>query len=129
MACVLITHLRAKAEMQRRPHLKSQPVVIVDRGKSGAVVAAGMLLVADTLLRRAYARPVMRDRYASRAVGEDGQLPGGRGLLGEGLLHRPQQAGGGTAGGSCGRPSPDSVRVHGRVGGALGSERAAGQSR
>ena len=38
VACVLITHLRAKAEMQRRPHLKGQPVVIVDRGRSGAVV-------------------------------------------------------------------------------------------
>ena len=38
LACVLITHLRAKAEMQRRPHLKNQPVVIVDRGRSGAVV-------------------------------------------------------------------------------------------
>ena len=38
LACGLITHLRAKAEMQRRPHLQGQPVVIVDRGKSGAVV-------------------------------------------------------------------------------------------
>ncbi len=38
LVCVLITHLRAKAEMRRRPHLKNQPVVIVDRGKSGAVV-------------------------------------------------------------------------------------------
>ena len=38
LACVLITHLRAKAEMQRRPHLKDQPVLIVDRGKPGAVV-------------------------------------------------------------------------------------------
>ena len=37
-ACVLITRLRAKAEMQRRPHLKGQPVVIVYRGKSGAAV-------------------------------------------------------------------------------------------
>ena len=38
LASVLITHLGAKAEMQRRPHLKDQPVLIVDRGKSGAVV-------------------------------------------------------------------------------------------
>ena len=38
LACVLVTHLRAKAEMQRRPHLKGQPVVIVDRSRSGAVV-------------------------------------------------------------------------------------------
>lgn len=38
LACVLVTHLRAKAEMQRRPHLKGHPVVIVDRSRSGAVV-------------------------------------------------------------------------------------------
>ena len=61
-ACVLTTHLRAKAEMQRQPHLKNQPVVIVGRGKSGAVVAA------NTLLRRTYARPVKRGRYADRAA-------------------------------------------------------------
>ena len=33
LACLLITHLGAKAEMQRRPYLKDQPVVIVDRGQ------------------------------------------------------------------------------------------------
>ena len=38
MACVLITHLRAKAEMQRRPHLKDQAALIVGWGKPGAVV-------------------------------------------------------------------------------------------
>ena len=38
LACVLITHLRAKAEMQRRPHLKDQATLIVGRGRSGAVV-------------------------------------------------------------------------------------------
>ena len=37
VACVLITHLRAKAEMQRHPHLKDQPVLIADRqGRSTA---------------------------------------------------------------------------------------------
>ena len=35
VACLLITHLRAKAEMRRRPHLKDQPVLIVDRGEQG----------------------------------------------------------------------------------------------
>ena len=39
VACVLISHLRAKAEMQRRPHLKDQPALIVDRSKSKPVVA------------------------------------------------------------------------------------------
>ena len=38
IACVLITHLRAKAEMQRHPHLKDQPVLIADRSKSRPVV-------------------------------------------------------------------------------------------
>ncbi len=37
VACVLITHLRAKAEMQRRPHLKDQPVLIADRRERSAV--------------------------------------------------------------------------------------------
>ncbi len=31
VACVLITHLRAKVELQRQPHLANRPVVIVDR--------------------------------------------------------------------------------------------------
>ena len=35
VACVLVTHLRAKAEMLRHPHLKDSPVLIVDRGPSG----------------------------------------------------------------------------------------------
>ena len=35
---MLITHLRAKAEMQRHPHLKDQPVLIADRTKSRPVV-------------------------------------------------------------------------------------------
>ena len=35
VACVLVTHLRAKVEMYRHPHLKDMPVVIVDRGTSG----------------------------------------------------------------------------------------------
>ena len=31
IACVLITHLRAKVELRRHPHLKDRPAVIVDR--------------------------------------------------------------------------------------------------
>ena len=54
VACVLITHLRAKAELQRYPHLKDRPVLIGDRSKSkpmvidhfpaAVAVAAGMAL-------------------------------------------------------------------------------------
>ena len=32
--CVLVTHLRAKAEMLRHTHLKDSPVLIVDRDPS-----------------------------------------------------------------------------------------------
>lgn len=32
VACVLVTHLRLKVEVHRRPHLSASPVVIVDRG-------------------------------------------------------------------------------------------------
>ena len=34
VACVLVTHFRAKAEMLRHPHLKDSPVLIVDRDPS-----------------------------------------------------------------------------------------------
>ena len=36
VACVLVTHLRAKAEMSRQPHLKTTPVLIVHRDASRA---------------------------------------------------------------------------------------------
>ena len=36
VACVLVTHLRAKVEMSRQPHLKTTPVLIVDREASRA---------------------------------------------------------------------------------------------
>ena len=53
VACVLITHLRAKVELQRQPHLRDKPVVIADRSRRPLVadrfpacrgVAAGMPL-------------------------------------------------------------------------------------
>lgn len=53
IACVLITHLRAKAELQRHEHLKDSPIAVVDRanGKplvvdssAGASARAGMTL-------------------------------------------------------------------------------------
>ena len=36
VACVLVTHLRAKVEMLRHPHLKDSPVLVVDRHPSRA---------------------------------------------------------------------------------------------
>ena len=53
IACVLITHLRAKAELRRHAHLRDGPIAVVDRtsGKplvvdssAGASVRAGMTL-------------------------------------------------------------------------------------
>ena len=54
IACVLITHLRAKVEMRRQPHLKDRAVLIVDRSRTRPLVidhfpaasgaAAGMTL-------------------------------------------------------------------------------------
>ena len=36
IACVLVTHLRAKVEINRQPHLKERPVLVVDRDPSRA---------------------------------------------------------------------------------------------
>ena len=54
VACVLITHLRAKVELRRQPHLKDRAVLIVDRSQgrprvidhfpAASHVAAGMTL-------------------------------------------------------------------------------------
>ena len=38
VACVLITHLRAKVELRRHPSLKDRPAIIVDRSGSRALV-------------------------------------------------------------------------------------------
>ena len=38
VACVLITHLRARAELRRHAHLKDKPVVIVDRSRARPLV-------------------------------------------------------------------------------------------
>lgn len=61
VACVLISHLRAKVELRRQPHLRDRPAVIADRsaGKpvvvdalpAAAGVAAGMTLE-EALSRR-----------------------------------------------------------------------------
>ena len=36
IACILITHLRAKAELKRQPGLSDKPAVIIERGYAGA---------------------------------------------------------------------------------------------
>ena len=38
IACVLITHLRVKAELKRQPHLKDLPIIIVDRSQTRPLV-------------------------------------------------------------------------------------------
>ena len=38
VACVLITHLRAKVELRRHPHLRDKPAVIVDRSGGSPLV-------------------------------------------------------------------------------------------
>ena len=38
VACVLVTHLRAKVELRRQPHLRDRPAVIVDRSGPRPVV-------------------------------------------------------------------------------------------
>ena len=60
VACVLITHLRAKVELRHRPHLKERPAVIVERSKGRPLVidylpaAAGV--IAGTPLEGALSR-------------------------------------------------------------------------
>ena len=39
LACVLIPHLRALAELRRRAHLRKRPIIIVDRSKGKPLVA------------------------------------------------------------------------------------------
>ena len=38
VACVLVTHLRAKVEMQRQPHLKDRASLIIDRSRGRSLV-------------------------------------------------------------------------------------------
>ena len=44
VACLLVTHLRAKVEMYRHSHLKDAPVVIVNRSPSRARPVVGKLM-------------------------------------------------------------------------------------
>ena len=77
IACVLVTHLRAKVEMRRHPHLKDMPAVIVDRSGPRPVVvdhlpacrgvAAGMTLE-QALSRQADAEILEADYQSYRKV-------------------------------------------------------------
>ena len=77
VACVLITHLRAKVELRRQPHLRERPAVIVDRstGKplvvdafpAASAVVAGMTLE-EALSRRPDTTVLEADEPACRRV-------------------------------------------------------------
>ena len=75
VACVLVTRLRAKVELDRQPHLKERPVLIVDRSRgrpavvdrfpSASGVAVGMTLE-QALSRRAESVVLEADEAAYR---------------------------------------------------------------
>ena len=77
IACVLITHLRAKVEIRRHPHLRDRPAVIVDRSGPRPVVvdhlpacrgvAAGMTLE-QALSRQADAEVLEANDQSYRKV-------------------------------------------------------------
>ena len=77
VACVLITHLRAKVEMRRHPHLKNSPAIIVDSSGPKPVVvdhlpacrgvAAGMTLE-QALSRQGDAVVLEADEQSYRRV-------------------------------------------------------------
>ena len=60
VACVLITHLRAKVEMQKRPDLRDRAVLIIDRSQGRPLVAdhfpAASRMVAGMALEQALSR-------------------------------------------------------------------------
>ena len=82
VACVLVTHLRAKVEMYRHPHLKDMPAVIVDRGNSGT-----RPLVVDRFPKASEVRPGMTLEEAvshhSNAVVLDSDEPYYRRIFGQ----------------------------------------------
>ena len=77
IACVLVTHLRAKVEIRRHPHLRDRPAIIVDRSGPRPVVvdhlpacsgvAAGMTLE-QALSRQADAVVLEADEQSYRRV-------------------------------------------------------------
>ena len=77
IACVLVTHLRAKVEMRKQPHLKDRAALIVDRSQgrplvidhspAASGVEAGMTLE-QALSRQANGIPLEADEAAYRRV-------------------------------------------------------------
>ena len=77
VACILVTHLRAKVEMRRHPHLRDRPAVIVDRSGPRPVVvdhlpacrgvSAGMTLE-QAMSRQADAVVLEADEQSYRRV-------------------------------------------------------------
>ena len=62
VACVLVTHLRAKVEMQRQPHLKDRAALVIDRSRGRTLVIdhfpAANGATAGTTLEQALSRNV-----------------------------------------------------------------------
>ena len=78
VACVLITHLRAKVEMGRRPHLRDLAVMIVDRSK-------GRPLVVDHFPAAAGVAPGMTLEQALSRNSDSPVLESGRARLPQGV--------------------------------------------
>ena len=77
VACVLVTHLRAKLEMQRQPHLKDRAALVVDRSKGRPLVvdhfpaangAAPGMALEQALSRNADSPVLEADEAAYRRV-------------------------------------------------------------
>ena len=120
IACVLVTHLRAKVEMRRQPHLKDRPAVIIGRSRGKPVVidhfqaatgvvagmtaeqalsrqADGILLEAD---EAAYRRAFRRMLLSLQGVSD--RVEGGRGQVSR-LRRCPLRPTSGRGAGSPGR--------------------------
>ncbi len=121
VACVLVTHLRAKVEMCRHPHLEDSPVLIVDRDPSRArpvVVdrfqsASGV--VAGMTLEQAVSRH-------ANAVVLDADQPHYRRVFGQ-VLASLQGISDRVRGPSWARPTCDWTVSKGCTGARLGSSR------
>ena len=83
VACALVTHLRAKAEMRRRPHLEDGAALIVvveERERHGPYVTAGDLVRRTGLKPQAVLSLTMAGAF-------DGITPSRREALWEAGLH------------------------------------------
>ena len=79
IACVLVTHFRAKAEMLRHPHLKDSPVLIVDRDPSGkrAAVVDGFPPSSESVMGLTLGTGPVSPRERRRAGRQRAALPPG----------------------------------------------------